>query len=253
MKINSSRFALPAPARACLAGLMLLQSGSAAAISIGQIDTFSDGTLQGWAMGRDAITLSHMFNVGSGGPAGAGDGYLEVIADNTAVAGGRLTFFNKAQWSGDYLGTGVSAIAMDLYNFSSSEALNLRLALNGGFLDAGFNLIGGLFASTASVSLDSGSGWTHVVFSLDPADLVSISGRSGTTGNDVLATLGNVLELRLLNSAVPDWEGLPVSATLGIDNIQVVPLPPASWLFGSGLLGLGLLRRRRQGPCVVTK
>ena len=135
---------------------------------------------------------------------------------------------------------------MDLENISSSEALNLRLAINGGFRDPSFNFIGGVFATSASISLDSGSGWTRAVFSLLPGDLVSVSGGIGgnTTGNDVQASLANVLELRLLNSASPDWNGLPVAATLGIDNILAVPLPPALALFGSGLLVL-LARRRK--------
>jgi len=146
----------------------------------------------------------------------------------------------------DYTAAGITAISMDLYNISSSEALNLRLAINGGFSDptnAG-NFIGGLFSTNASVTLDSGSGWTHVVFSLLPADLTAVSGRSGVTGNDVFATLANVLELRLINSATPGWDGTPVVATLGIDNITAVPVPAAALLFGSGLVLLfGRARR----------
>jgi len=222
-------------------GLLLLQSGLAAGVSTTRIDTFSDTTLQGWAMGNPDVTGTHMTNIATGGPAGTGDSYLEVISDNTTVAGGRLTLFNQAQWTGDYPGVGITAIAMDLKNFSSTETLNLRLALEGGISA----LVGGLFATNTSVPLESGSDWTRVVFSLAPDDLVPVSGRSGITGNDVMAALGNVVELRLLNSADPDWTGLPVSATLGIDNITAVPLPPTLALFGSGLVVL-LARRRKQ-------
>jgi hypothetical protein len=190
-------------------------------------------------MGDTVVTGTHMTNIATGGPAGTSDSYLEVISDNTNVAGGRLTFFNQAQWAGDYLGAGIAAIAMDLKNVSSTETVNLRLALEGG----PNALVGGLFATSTSVPLESGSDWTRAVFSLAPGDLVPVSGRSGVTGNDVMAALGNVVELRLLNSADPDWTGLPVSATLGIDNITAVPLPPAALLFGSGLAGLGLWRR----------
>ncbi|MDX2457652.1 MAG: hypothetical protein QNL87_09110 [Gammaproteobacteria bacterium] len=225
-------------------GLLFLQSGLAAGVSTTQIDRFTDGTLQGWAMGSTSVTNSHMTNIATGGPAGTGDRYLEVLADNTTVAGGRLTFFNKAQWIGDYPGAGITAIAMDLKNFSSTEALNLRLAIEGG----PNALVGGLFATTASVSLVSGSDWTHVVFSLAPGDLVPVSGNSGVTGNNVTAALGNVVELRLLNSVNPDWTGAPVTATLGIDKISavVVPLPLALLLFGSGLIGFYTLQFRRR-------
>lgn len=229
--------------RGCFFGLLLLQSGLAAGVSTTQIDTFSDGTLQGWAMGIPSITNSHMTNIADGGPAGAGDNYLEVIADNTTSAGGRLTFFNKVQWTGDYPGAGITAIAMDLKNFSSTETLNLRLAIAGGAL-----LPRQLFATDASVSLASGSDWAHVVFSLAPGDLVPVSGGSGIPGTDIMTALGNVVELRLLNSVAPDWAGLPVGATLGIDNISavVVPLPSSVLLFGSGLLGFCTLPLRRR-------
>ena len=69
---------------------------------------------------------------------------------------------------------------------------------------------------------------------------MAVSESSGITGNDVMAALGNVAELRLLNSATPDWAGTPVTATPGIDNISAVaaPLPPSFLLPGSGLIGL---------------
>ncbi len=238
------------PVSAILLSLALLQPGTARAISVGQIDTFEDYTLQGWRMGVASVTDSHMSNIADGGPAGTGDNFLRVVADGTNVAGGRLTFFNSLQWTGDYTAAGITAIAMDLNNLSASEPLNLRLAINGGFVDpSGTSIIGGVFATTTSITLDVGSGWTRVVFSLLPDDLTPVSGSRGPnpTGNDVGATLANVEELRLLNSATPDWNGLPVVGTLGIDNIQAVPLPPALALFGSGLLVL-LARGRKQHP-----
>lgn len=234
-------------AQTFLLGLLLLQSGQASAVGSTQLDDFSDNSLQNWQMGFASITNAHLSNIADGGPAGIGDNYLQVTADGASVAGGRLTFFNQAQWRGDYFAAGLTSIAMDLRNFSSSETLNLRLGIEGGFFDPSLGLFfGGLFATTASVSLDSGSDWTRVVFSLAPGDLVPVSGASGVTGNDVVSALGNVLELRVLNSAEPDWAGLPVSATLGIDNIAAIPLPPAVWLFASGLIGLvGVLTKAR--------
>lgn len=215
--------------------LLLLQSGTTRAVSVGQIDDFEDGTRRDWQMGFIDVTTGNITNIANGGPAGTGDNFLQVVTDGTLVAGGRLTFFNKLQWSGNYTGAGVTTITLDLNNISSSQPLNLRLGFNGN---------GGLFTTTASFTLASGSGWTQTSFSLLPADLTSVSGRSGLTGFDALATLGNVTELRLLNSTSPGWTGLPVIATLGIDNISAVPLPPAALLFGSGLAGLGMWRSR---------
>jgi len=243
MKYRNCSFPLSNRMRNGLCVLLLVQSSLAAGVTSTTFDDFSDPTLplQGWDMGRADITATHMSNVSDGGPAGLGDNFLQVIADGGNVAGGRVTVINQVQWTGDYLGAGITAIAMDLKNSSSTETLNLRLAIEGGTTVD----IGGLFATAASISLASGSDWTHVVFSLAPGDLVPVSGRSGVTGNDVMAALGNVVELRLLNSATPDWAGTPVGATLGIDNIHVVPLPPALGLFASGLV-VFLTRRRRQ-------
>jgi len=247
MPNRSNNIRLTVSGFAVLLSLLLLQSGTARAISVGQLDNFEDGTLQDWRMGIPSVTTSFMKNITDGGPAGVGDSYLEVTADSTVSAGGsRLTFFNRLQWTGDYTAAGITAIAMDLKNFNPSEALNMRLAINGGFGPSS-GMTGGVFTSAASISLDSGSGWTRAVFSLLPGDLIPISGGVGgnTTGNDVQATLANVLELRLLNSASPDWSGLRTTATLGVDNIHAVPLPPALALFGSGLVVL-LPRRRKQ-------
>ena len=228
----------------------MLQSSTSQAVVLGQIDDFEDSTRQGWKMGSNNITTSHMTNIMDGGPAGLGDNFLQINADGVADAGGRLTFFNTLQWAGDYLATGITSISMDLKNFGTagSEPLNIRLAIDGGVTDPNDlgNIIGGLFATSASVSPIGGSGWMHVVFSLNPDDLLPVSGRTGLTGNDVLATLGSVKELRILNSPAADWSGQPVVATLGIDNVTaVVPLPSTALLFSSGLVGLCLLKLRK--------
>lgn len=250
MKNRSHHARLTASVFAMFGLLCLFPPGTARAIGVGQIDTFSDGSLQDWMMGIAAVTTSHMTNIAAGGPAGAGDNFLQVVADGppppgTSGQGSRMTFFNQLQWTGDYTAAGVTAIAMDLKNMSVSETLYLRLAIDGG-TGPSFNRTGGVFATAASISLDPGSDWTRVVFSLLPADLISVSSIGGhATGNNVEATLANVTELRLLNSATPDWNGLQVVGTLGIDNIQAVPLPPAFALFASGLVVL-VTRRRKQ-------
>ena len=231
--------------------LCLLLSGTAQAVSLGQIDTFGDG-LQGWRMGFSQTTADHMAIIADGGPDadadGIGDSYLQVNSDSTEPFGGRrLTFFNTDQWQGDYTAAGITAIAMDVKNFSPNEVLNLRLGINGGFVDStGTSIIGGTF-TTSIISLVSSPNWTRVVFSLLPGDLIAsdVGKSSNTPGNDVQATLANVWELRLLNSATASWAGAPVTATLGVDNIQAVPLPPALALFASGLVVL-LPRRRKQ-------
>jgi len=250
MLTRSNKMALSTSAFAVLCLLCLLPPGTARAVSVGQIDTFEDGTLQGWQQGLSATTADHMRNISTGGPAGSNDNYLEVTSDSTLAFGGsRLTFFNREQWTGDYTAAGITAIAMDVKNFCPCEPLNLRVGINASVADpTGTQIIGGTFTTSASFSLDSSSGWTRVVFSLRPEDLVAVDPARGNyvMGNDVMVTLANVNELRLMNNDPlnPDWNGLPITSRLGVDNIQVVPLPPALALFASGL-GVLLTRRRK--------
>ena len=236
--------------------ICLLPAGEALAITLGQIDTFEDGTLQNWQTGLSAVTAEHMSNVSSGGPDGIDDNYLQMFSDSTDPFGGnRLTFFNREQWTGDWLAADVTAITLDVKNFSSSVPLNLRLGINGGFVDpTGTSIIGGTFVTSGRIVLNSGSDWTRVLFMVRSSDFVSVlPGRSSNTaGNDILATLSNVTELRILNSELPDWNGLPVDATLGVDNIAAriqataVPLPPALALFGPGLIALMTIARKQK-------
>ena len=91
-RANNTR--LTAPAIAILYLLFLLQPGTARAVSVGQIDDFEDGTLQGWMMGANNITATHMTNITVGGPAGVDDNFLQVVSHEAeATGGGRLTLF----------------------------------------------------------------------------------------------------------------------------------------------------------------
>lgn len=224
---------------------LVLQAGTARAISIGQIDDFEDTTLQNWHKGSVLSTAENMGNVFTGGPAGLGDNYLGTIGDGHHLDdGGRITILNRTQWTGDYLAAGVTAIEMGLNDFESADLLGSSVPL---YIRLGLRGDGGLFSTSTRFTLNSGSGWLHAVFPILPGDLTAVSGRSGVPGFDALATLGNVTELRLIHSAVADWSGTPVVAYVGVDNISpvsTVPLPPAVWLFGSGLGGLLAFRQR---------
>src|SRR5690606_19044738 len=105
-------------------------AASAAPITIGQIDTFEDGTTQGWQinlLGMGTPLLPVPANIPTGGPAGSGDNFLEMVSTGIPMtAGNRMTVLNAAQWAGDYLAGGVTAISMDVANFGPTD-VNLRL------------------------------------------------------------------------------------------------------------------------------
>jgi hypothetical protein len=199
-----------------------------------QIDTFSGASTLGWANGPNGVAP---IVIPTGGPAGVGDGYLQITADNSGVDG-RLTVFNRSQWAGNLLSAGVAAIEMDLKNFGPSPLLSIRIGLK---QIAGFGSAG--FASTVGISLPDDGLWHHATFLLDAADLTRIN--STTLSLDTL--LSNVGEFRILSAlTAPTLTGDFVTAQLGVDNIKdlaTVPEPSALLLLTAGLVALGMFKR----------
>jgi hypothetical protein len=211
------------PALCCMAALAATLCGPAAAIGLGQVDNFEDGSTQGWGSG--AANAAPPANVASGGPAGAGDNYLLVTSSGIRGPGGKLVALSGAQWSGDYLAAGITAISMDLSNLGSSD-LSLHLLLAGS---------GGASAiTTQPLLLPAGSGWTHLSFNLAPAAL---------TG-PALQALGGVTQLRLFHGDAAVFPGPDIAAQLGVDNITAVPEPRSAALLLAGLAALAARRRR---------
>lgn len=213
--------ALPrlAAAGVCLA----LVAAPAGAISIGTSATFERGSTDGWYVSVGSPLPPQV--IATGGPAGQGDGFLQLQSSGQSSAGSRLVVFGAADWLGNYMAAGVTALALDAINLGSSD-LQLRLYFNG---PAGSAL------STTGLSLPASSGWRHLVFPLTPAAL---------SGVDAAATLGNVTELRLFHNDSPSFPPAAVLATLGIDNVSAVPEPGAPALWAAAALLAAVVRRR---------
>jgi hypothetical protein len=210
-------------------------NASAAPITVGQIDTFEDGTTQGWQinlLGMGSPVLSVPANFPTGGPAGNGDNFLMMISTGVPMtAGNRMTVLNAAQWAGDYLAGGVSAISMDVFNFGPS-AVNLRLL----FEDAMGAPPQNVAVSTNSILLPAFSGWTNVIFPINPGSLTALNGNVNTA-------LSNTTILRIFDSAALTFPGSPALSVVGFDNITAVPEPATLLLLGTGVAFA--LRRRR--------
>ncbi len=183
----------------CL-GLLVLAAPAFAQITAGQTDDFEDGTTEGWRNGRNTPDVS---NVSTGGPDGAGDNYLQVVADGSFIAG-RLVVFNTDEWAGNFTAAGVTTVTMDLNN-TGTNPLVVRLWIEGA---------GGDFASTTGLSLPVGSGWQTATFSVRPGDLTAVRG-----GFDVAATLADVSRFRVYHSPTATAPGPEIVARLGLDNI----------------------------------
>jgi hypothetical protein len=101
--------------RACFVVTIIF--GSMTAATIGQVDTFQDGTTMGWFV--PGMSPNPPANSPTGGPGGIGDAYLALSSNGGMGPGGRLAVLNDSQWAGDYLAAGIVMISMDVQNFGS--------------------------------------------------------------------------------------------------------------------------------------
>jgi hypothetical protein len=180
---------------------------TAKALTLGQIDDFEDGTAQNWGTGVGPAS-----NISDGGPNGVGDNYLQYTSSGTSGPDSRMVVLNATQWQGNYVGAGITGIAMDLNNFSS-QALSMRLAF---FVNSSTG-----FVATNPFSLAANSGWQHATFALTAADFTTIG--SPGSFNTFLSNFTG--QLRILDAGSPSLLGDTIAATLGIDNIQAIPEP----------------------------
>ncbi len=197
--------------------------GAANAVSVGTIDTFQDGTANGWSSGLN--NGNGPVNVATGGPAGVADSFLSFTATGVHGPGGKLVAFGGAQWNGDYVAAGVTGISMQMNNFGATD-LSMRLLFNGPNV-----------YSANAVVLHAGSAWTSVLFSILPGALSAATALTNVTG------------LVLQHSPLGGGQGSggDIAASLGVDNIAAVP-EPSQWLammFGVAMLA-AFIRPRRQ-------
>jgi hypothetical protein len=209
------------------------------AVTIGQIDDFQDGTTMGWFV--PGPSPNPPANVPTGGPAGAGDAYLSLVANGSGGAGGRLAVLNDTRWTGNF--SAITGIRMNVRNFGPSD-LYLRLLFED-FPDAG-GPPDNLALSADAVLVPAGGDWTSILFRVTAADLVS--GGFGT----VAGALADTDTLRIFHNPDPSFPGpgvgIPlVNASLGVDDIATegIPEPGTVSLLAAGLVGLLLANRVR--------
>jgi hypothetical protein len=210
-------------------------AGSAHAIVFGQLDDFQNGTTQNWANGSGSAPP--ILNIATGGPAGAGDRFIQVTSIGGIGPGSHLTTINREDWLGNYISEGITVIEVDLENLGA-VTLSIRLAFRYGVFDEAPGYL------SEPIILAPGSGWQHAVFAINPMTMTPIDNPEDFN----IFFANNFAELRFVNEAgAADLEGDPVVAQLGIDNIHAVPEPSAALLTGfGGLLALIAAHRRKR-------
>lgn len=181
---------------------LIISMGAAIAYAVGGLDDFEDGTTQGWARGSNIVT---------GGPAGAGDNYLEFTSTGGGGFNSRWVTFNQIQWSGDFTAAGIGQIQLAARCGACPGPLSLRVAIG----DNNAPRLGGTWwVSSTPFSLPNDGNWHTTTFSLAAGAMTQVQGAASHA-----AVMGNVFTLRILHSAAPSAQGDQIAATVGLDNI----------------------------------
>lgn len=195
-------------ARLLAIALAALAIGAAdsAAVEVGQIDDFQDGSTMGWQHGQPNQHAPRIAE--DEGPDGTGDHALRVSSWGGSGPGGMMIMLNVAQWTGDFQDAGITGLEFELQHVSGADA-SIRVAVSDSPGPTGT-----WFASAEPAAISSGSSWDSYFLSLEPEDLVQVLGTASAE-----EVLSDVAEMRLLSSNSADYRGDAVQMELLYDNI----------------------------------
>lgn len=179
-------------------------------ITLGQVDTFEDGTTMNWIGG-----LPGPQNVATDGPQGADDNYVRITPNGGLM---HVAMNNDIQWAGDWIAAGVTVVECHLRN-EGEEPLEMRFVLISGSTR---------FTSTVSVKLPADGIWHKVAFPVRESDLTRVLG--SLSYNTVMTDVQKVLIRH--DAGLPSSGGETASSPCGIDNIEAsvkVDVQPESY------------------------
>lgn len=188
----------------------------------------------------------------------AGDGFAAVIAITADVTGDGFSVnsFNQDAYTSTFGGTLVM-FANDASGMSGTldTAGNMTFDATGRLSSWEFLQIFGIQSwnlDTATVGDGTGTQdiWTTGTATANTLGLNPAFSMAGVpiTGSDVTGFTGQLVAAGNMGAEWQDFEGTQYSERydLSIVNTSVVPVPASVWLFGSGLIGLiGVARRKK--------
>ena len=198
--------------------LIVLLTGTTSAVTLFQMDDFSNGTA-GWIEGNPSPNPPVATGIGNDN-----NPFLRNDSSGGGGPGSRMAMYNDLQWTGDFIGGGITAIRLEAGTFGP-ETINLRLAFNGA---------GGWFTTDAVPLINNDPldpQWRLLTFSLLPNELTHVG-----QGNGVFAdTMGNVTRMEIYSggsflSAGSLIRGEAINASLLLDQIQAIPEPSSTLL-----------------------
>jgi hypothetical protein len=194
-----------------------------AAITVGHVDNFQDGTTQVWRVGQ---LSQYPENAANAGPQGAGDHALHTT---NAQSGSkfRLIVLNEdtqafpgaANWEGNWTAAGVTQVSMDIRNpgtVAGATALTMRLGIAG---PGGAGAFGDVYI-TKGIVVPTDNQWHAVTFEVLPADF-----KAAGSGTDVIAALADVTQFRIFNSPAEEFLGSDAPNSFYLDNIRAIGTP----------------------------
>ena len=169
-------------------------------------DDFESGDSQEWGGGGGAGTV--VSHVATGGPAGAGDGFLQIDAP-----GGFLASFNqRTDWTGSFAALAPVdklLVNVDLMSPAESDPLSIRLVM--------FEPSATRWTSAMAQAVPSDGVWRNYTFSLAATALVRVAG-----AGDYAALMAGVERVMFRHDPDgPSAGGEYVSGTLNLDNIEL--------------------------------